>query len=85
MTTLEVPIHGSWLSTGHANSEDLKQELREVLAAKLFELGRVTLVQASEIAGLSVRGFMERLSRLNVSVINLGLDDLHDELQGIPK
>lgn len=80
MTTLELPVHDSWISAGYANSEDLKQDLRELLAAKLFELGRVTMAQAAEIAGLSLVSFMERLSRLNVSVINQDLDDLRDEL-----
>lgn len=81
MTTLELPIHDSWISAGYANSEELKQELRELLAAKLFEIGRVTLAQASEIAGLPVARFMDQLSRLKISVINQDLNDLRDELR----
>lgn len=83
MTTLELPIPDSWIAAGYSCNEELKQDLRELLAAKLFELGRVTLGQAAEIAGLPVEGFMEQLSRLNVSVINQDLDDLRDELRSI--
>ncbi|HLB32679.1 MAG TPA: UPF0175 family protein [Chthoniobacterales bacterium] len=58
----------------------MQQDLKEILAAKLFELGRLTLAQAALLAGLPVWTFMETLSRLKVSVINLTSEQLADEL-----
>jgi len=81
MTTLAVPFDDEWLlSTGLSRAE-VESELRVILAAKLFELQRLTLVQAAAVAGLSVWQFMDALSRLKVSVINLSEDELLDELR----
>ena len=59
---------------------ELAEELREFLAAKLFESGRLTLGQAAEVAGQPVWQFMESISRLGVSVINMNLEMLEDDL-----
>jgi predicted HTH domain antitoxin len=83
MTTLELPINEHWLSGFRGSEEELRQELREILAAKLFELGRMTLAQSAELADLPLWGFMERLSQLKVSIVNQTRDDLLDELADI--
>jgi predicted HTH domain antitoxin len=83
MTTLELPINEHWLSGFRGSEEELRQELREILAAKLFELGRMTLAQSAELADLPLWGFMERLSQLKVSIVNQTRDDLLDELGDI--
>jgi predicted HTH domain antitoxin len=83
MTTLELPINEHWLSSFRGSEEELRQELREILAAKLFELGRMTLAQSAELADLPLWVFMERLSQLKVSIVNQTRDDLLDELADI--
>jgi predicted HTH domain antitoxin len=85
MTTLELPINEHWLSGFRGSEDELRQELREILAAKLFELGRMTLAQSAELADLPVWAFMERLSLLKVSIVNQTRDDLLDELADIRK
>ena len=84
MTILEVPINDQWLAGSFTNQNDLRQDLQEILAAKLYELGRVTLTQGAEMAGLPVWDFMGRLSKLGVSVINQTLEELQSELDDIP-
>ena len=79
MTLLELPVDDRWLVSTGRGPEEMRQELKEVLAAKLFELGRLTLGQAAAFAGLPVWTFMEVLSRLKVSVINLDDEQLADE------
>ncbi|EIP97758.1 uncharacterized small protein [Opitutaceae bacterium TAV1] len=79
MTTLDVPVDDRWLVSSGLGPDDLRQDLREILAAKLFELGRLTLAQAAAFAGLPVWTFMETLSRLKVSVINLTDEQLENE------
>lgn len=79
MTTVEVPVDERWLAAAGLNPAEAQHELRLILAAKLFELRRLTLGQAAEMAGLPVWSFMEALSRLGVSVINLTDEQLAHE------
>ena len=82
MTTVEVPVDERWLAAAGLNPAEVQHELRLILAAKLFELRRLTLGQAAEMAGLPVWSFMEALSRLGVSVINPPDEQLaHEFLQ----
>ena len=62
---------------------DLEREFRFLLAVKLFEIGRVTLGQAAEVAGMSKLRFMDALGELKVPVINLDPDQVADELRGL--
>jgi predicted HTH domain antitoxin len=52
------------------NLEWKEQEVKRFLAAKLFEVGKLTLGQAAEMAGLSKRAFSELLADYDVSLIN---------------
>lgn len=80
MTTLQIPVDERWLLRAGLSVAELANELREFLAAKLFESGRLTLGQAAEVAGQPVWQFMESISRLGVSVINMNLEMLEDDL-----
>lgn len=55
-------------------------EAKLLLAIKLFEIGKATLGQAANLAGLSKRAFIEMLGRYNVPVFNYSPDDLRAEL-----
>jgi len=81
MTTVQVTVDERWLATVGMNPAEVQHELRLVLAAKLFELRRLTLAQAAEMAGLPVLSFMESLSRLAVSVVNLTSEQLAHDLR----
>ncbi len=81
MTTVEVPVDERWLLSAGLNPAEVQHEFRLILAAKLFELRRLTLGQAAEMAGMPVWNFMEALSRLGVSVINLTNEQLAHELR----
>lgn len=80
MTTLQIPVDERWLLRAGLSVAELADELREFLAAKLFESGRLTLGQAAEVAGQPVWQFMESISRLGVSVINMNMEMLEDDL-----
>lgn len=83
MTTLNITFDEKALPFSRLNQEEMQQDFKEILAAKLFELGRLTLSQAAALAGLPLWTFMETLSRLKVSVINLTSEQLEDELAQI--
>lgn len=57
------------------------EEAKLYLAMKLFETGRVSLGQASLLAGYSKRAFMEILGRHNIPVFDYPAEDLTRDLE----
>jgi len=53
-----------------------ENETRRFLAAKMYEAGKLSLGQASKVAGLSKMAFSEILSDYNISLINHSEDDI---------
>lgn len=80
MPVLEVPYSNDLLVASGQGRQELERELRFLLAVKLFELGRLSLGKAGEIAGMSKLLFMDELGRREIPVINLSEDQLADEL-----
>lgn len=61
---------------------DLSQkDVLTALAAQLYHVGKLSLGQASDLAGLSKRELMESLSEYSVPVINHSADDLENDLK----
>lgn len=56
------------------------EEARLLLAAKLYERGRLSLGQAARLSGYSKPTFMELLGTLGVAVFDHPADDLEREL-----
>jgi predicted HTH domain antitoxin len=59
--------------------QQFEGEARLALAAKMYEMGRVSSAQAAQIAGLDRVRFLFALERLGVSFINLDEDELSQE------
>ncbi|HEX3386325.1 MAG TPA: UPF0175 family protein [Mucilaginibacter sp.] len=57
-----------------------EQEASTALAAQLYEMGKLSLGQAAELAGYSKATFMELLSKYGVSVFNHSPDELDDDV-----
>lgn len=49
------------------------------LAVKLFELGRISLGKAAEVAGMKKIAFMDELGRHGIPVLSLDPDQIEDE------
>lgn len=58
-------------------------ELKMIIAAKLYELGRLSAGQAAEVAGLSKRTFVELLGKYNVSVFGYDANELAEDLKNL--
>ena len=50
-------------------------EISMILAARLYETGKLTAGQAAEMVGLSKRAFIELLGQYDVSVFGYTLED----------
>ncbi len=53
-----------------------EQEAAMLLAAMLYEQGRLSLGQAAEVAGLPKRAFADQLGQYGVSIFNYPASDL---------
>lgn len=56
------------------------KDLAMLLAAKLYEQGKLSLGQAAELAGLTKRTFAELLGSYNVSIFNYPASDLSKDV-----
>ncbi len=81
MPVLEVPYSEDLLIASGQEPQELEHELRFLLAAKLFELRRLSLGKASELADMVKLRFMDELGRRQIPVINLTEDQILDELR----
>jgi predicted HTH domain antitoxin len=56
-------------------------EVRMIVAAKLFDAGRLSSGQAAEMVGLSKRTFLELLGQYGVSVFGYTFEELEEDLK----
>jgi predicted HTH domain antitoxin len=78
--TLTIEYPDDLLFTLGISDKEFSEEAKLLLAAKLYELGRISSGQAARLAGKSRVEFLFSLSRLNVPMSNLREEDLKDEL-----
>ncbi|MCF3578732.1 UPF0175 family protein [Planktothrix agardhii] len=60
--------------------EQSDDQLRLLIAAKLYENGTLTSGQSAELAGLSKREFIEVIGNYNVSVFSTLVEDLEADI-----
>ncbi|WPD23742.1 MAG: UPF0175 family protein [Candidatus Electrothrix scaldis] len=81
MQTLSIPYIDDLLVSSGQSKERLEQELRFLLAVKLFELRRLSVGKAAQLCGMGKLDFMDELGRMGIPVINLDDEQIRDELQ----
>ena len=57
-----------------------EKEAKTLLAAKLYEKGSLSLGQAAELAGYTIRTFMEILGSYDVSIFNYSATELEKDI-----
>jgi predicted HTH domain antitoxin len=63
------------------SAQEFSEEARFLLAAKLYELGRLTSGQAADLCGKGRVEFLVSLPRVGVPMANLKPEDATDELR----
>ncbi len=71
--SIEVPDAFAWTEA----------EVKEMLAAHLYEHALLSLGNAADLAGLDKRTFAERLGKYGVSLFNHSPDDVDRDLNNI--
>lgn len=83
MHTIPVPHFEVLMLASGRSVEELERELRLLLAIKLFELKRVSVGRAAEIAGIGKIAFMDELARVSVPVIDFSEEQIEHELRDV--
>lgn len=81
MPALSFSYPDDLLITSGKSPQALEAELAFLLAAKLFELRRLSLGKAAALCSMSKLQFMYELGRLQIPIINLDDDQIADELR----
>jgi predicted HTH domain antitoxin len=78
---VSIPIPNGLPQALKMSDEEFCAEARSVLAAKLYEMGRVSLGVAAEIAGMPRLDFLGALTHYGVPAINLKDEEVAHEIQ----
>lgn len=79
--TIEIPAD-VLLSTGQSREEFIK-EAKVLLAAKLFELGRLSSGKAAQLCNLGRVEFLLTMSRMSIPVADLDEDEMQREFADV--
>ena len=79
--TIEIPYPEELPEALGESREAFEQELRFLVVAKLYELGRISSGRAAELAGLARVEFLEQLGQFRISVFNYPLVELEREIR----
>lgn len=71
---VDVPNH--YLDAMHQTPEDFAQEAKLAMAAKLFEMKRLSSGIAAQLIGMDRMTFLAQLQRFGVPIIDLNDDEL---------
>ena len=81
METLTIPYPEEILTESGETPEEFERELRVLVAAKLYEMGRVPSGRAAEMAGMERVPFLNELERYHVSMLNYSAEELEREIK----
>ena len=80
MKTLEISYPEDLPEAMGESPEAFEWEIIFLVAAKLYELGRISSGRAAEMAGMSRVEFMEQLGRYRISIFNYPPEELEREI-----
>jgi len=83
MHTLQIEYGDDVLLSSGLSRDAFADEARFLLAAKLYEMGRLSSGQAARLCGMGRVAFLMGLHRVGVSMSNLGPEDAGAELEFI--
>jgi predicted HTH domain antitoxin len=77
---LEIPYPEDLPRSLGETPEEFEDLLRFLVAAKLYELGRISSGRAADLAGMNRMEFLEKVGLKQISVFNYSLDELEREI-----
>ncbi|HUT33908.1 MAG TPA: UPF0175 family protein [Planctomycetota bacterium] len=77
---LSIPIPDGLPQSLKMSDEEFSRESRILFAAKLYDMGRVSLGVAAEIAGMPRLDFLQALAQYGVPAVNLKDEEVVHEI-----
>lgn len=81
MKTLNIPVPEDLPDLLKMSDEEFRREAQLLLAAKLYELGKLTAGMAARLAGVDRVTFWTLLARYHAPAINLTGDEVIREIE----
>ena len=81
MNVLEIPYADNLPDSAQMSVSEFEHELKMALAAKLFELRRLSSGQAAELAGVSRVDFLKQLARYKVAALDWDVEEFAQEVE----
>lgn len=78
---LNIPYTEDLLLSLKVNKEQFEQEARFFLAAKLYELEKLSSGKAAKLAGLDRVSFIFKLGQYKISPFQMGMDEILEEAE----
>ena len=82
---MELTVAEDILMALNEKPAEFLKNMRTFAAVKFFELGKLSLGKAAELAEMSKLDFIELLSKHRVSVYNYSPEELEEDLSSIRK
>ena len=79
--TLKIPYPEDLPETLGSTPEEFEQEIRFLVAAKFYEMGRISSGRAAELAGIDRVEFLNNLGRYRIPVFNYSREELEREVR----
>jgi len=79
--TVKIPYPEDLPKALGETAEAFERELRFLVAAKLYEMGRISSGRAAEMADMSRVEFLEALGKYRIPVFNYSLEELEREIR----
>ena len=76
---ISIDLPSDILLTLNEDEIELKKDIKISYAIRLFQLGKLTIGKASQIAGLSRFEFEKTLSENRISISNLNISDIEND------
>lgn len=80
MRTLEIPYPEDLPAALGESPETFEKQIRFLVAARIYELGRISSGRAAELAGVSRAEFLDELGQYRISVFNYSMEELDQEI-----
>ena len=81
MRTLMVPLPDEGLAALHVQPEQAADEIKMLVAVKLYEMGRISSSVAAEMAGISRSLFLTRLPVYGGAAYSLPQEEFDQDMQ----
>ncbi len=78
---MKIPIPEGIQETLKLTEKEFSAEAKVLLAAKLYELGRLSAGLAAELAGMERLTFLSELGRYGTPAINLRDEEIKEEIE----